>query len=196
MRKRSFHRTSGRKVRLFWVRNTGSLVIAGGGQLGVTTAIFDPLQYLPDSGQRADIAADVTLMHLKFNFATETGVTANTGTAKFYAHYYGIYLADRNAAAALPSFTNAADARTDWLDCWMDSNPAVTGNDTLSQYTLGMGNQAPHSGAMRVVKAKRKLRSQDVILFSGVSFPLSGTVGGAGATVTTQWQASALLRVG
>lgn len=183
-----------RASRLFWYRQTGGLTNTGGAMGAPNSVVlFDSLQFLPDPiNQRADVNDDVTVMHQRFNYCLEYDVTVGGGTSVEFVAYCGIYVADRNAAPQSAAYSTATNARTDWLDSWIDvmQEPAAVPGTVLSQAT-GQASLI----TQRVLRTKRKVQSEELVWFSVAVFPVLGTAPTTWST-TVQFQHSVLLKKG
>lgn len=197
MRNRRFHRRSGggrTKVRTFWIRNTGVLQFGTAG-LRSGIVLFDPLQMNPSAAdQRADINRNLVVLAQKMNFTTSFTTTVSTGTSLNINAYFGIVRTHRTVGVASPAFSTADDARSDWLDVWMDyfANANTAPATYQSVQTI---NMTDNGDAMRTIKSKRVLEAEDVLVLCGVFFGQGGTLTGT-YQLTCQWQYSALCRIG
>jgi len=193
------HRSRGRarmtqRKRVFWIRNSGSISVAGPAFATIPKSVplFDPLELLPDqANQRADIR-DITVHRQKLNIAAVIDVSNDTtSTGDKSIAYWGIYLGNRNDGARAASFSAPDDARTDWLDCWID-----TQDRNPIQPILPTGLWQPEMRAVRDVKTKRKMQSQDLMYISTTVFPfVPGTNIDGDWLYIAQWQYSALISV-
>lgn len=193
MRKRSFHRSShsATKVRTFWVRNTGAFTVTSSAGVSVGSTVFDPLLFLPDpTATRVDINRDVTIKAVHMNWRAQAFLIVGGGTEVEEALYFGVSKIDRNVASRSAAFSAADDARTDWMDCWMDTVPVPTAANLMSRASVSPDRALVE----RFIKTKRKLQSEDLLVISMAKFPFAGTA--STVSVVVQWQASVLLTLG